>query len=160
MYSRVLDNFWNKPTYKHPYYYIHNVNDVDDTIEEAASQAKLADHTSVYTKNSLPTDTNTLGKNNSTDIAETWEVSNNLDGNNFRIGKDTTAPKTIKIGNVEASAVEQAAGIRYGNSVRCEIRYGTDDSVFKLKSVYVDYIKAPQTIRLTQEQIDKTLDTS
>ena len=26
MYSQVLDNFWNKPTYKKPYYYIHNVN--------------------------------------------------------------------------------------------------------------------------------------
>ena len=26
MYSQVLDNFWNKPTYKRPYYYIHNVN--------------------------------------------------------------------------------------------------------------------------------------
>ena len=26
MYSQVLDNFWNKPTYKRPYYYIHNIN--------------------------------------------------------------------------------------------------------------------------------------
>jgi len=26
MYSQVLDNFWNKPTYKKPYYYIHNIN--------------------------------------------------------------------------------------------------------------------------------------
>jgi len=25
-YSQVLDNFWLKPTYKRPYYYIHNVN--------------------------------------------------------------------------------------------------------------------------------------
>jgi len=32
-----------------------------------------------------------------------------------------------------------------------EIRYGTDDSVFKLTRVYIDYIKAPQHIRLTQE---------
>jgi hypothetical protein len=21
-----LDNYWNKPTYKRPYYYIHNIN--------------------------------------------------------------------------------------------------------------------------------------
>jgi sulfur relay (sulfurtransferase) DsrF/TusC family protein len=26
MYSQVLDNFWNKPTYYNPYYYIHNTN--------------------------------------------------------------------------------------------------------------------------------------
>jgi hypothetical protein len=41
-----------------------------------------------------------------------------------------------------------------------EIRYGTDDSVFKLSKVYIDYIKAPQHIRLTQEQLDLTEDTS
>ena len=32
MYSQVLDNFWNKPTYKRPYYYIHNVNNTRDSI--------------------------------------------------------------------------------------------------------------------------------
>jgi hypothetical protein len=32
MYSQVLDNFWNKPTYKRPYYYIHNVNSSKDTV--------------------------------------------------------------------------------------------------------------------------------
>jgi ribosomal protein L27 len=37
-----------------------------------------------------------------------------------------------------------------------EIRYGTDNTVFELTDVYVDYIKAPQHIRLTQEEIDKT----
>jgi len=26
MYSQVLDNFWTKPTYYRPYYFIHNVN--------------------------------------------------------------------------------------------------------------------------------------
>jgi hypothetical protein len=29
-YSQVLDNFWLKPTYKRPYYYIHNINSVND----------------------------------------------------------------------------------------------------------------------------------
>ena len=28
-YSQVLDNFWLKPTYKRPYYYIHNINTTD-----------------------------------------------------------------------------------------------------------------------------------
>ena len=31
MYSQVLDNFWNQPTYKKPYYYIHNINTNRDT---------------------------------------------------------------------------------------------------------------------------------
>jgi hypothetical protein len=25
-YSQVLDNYWTQPTYKRPYYYIHNIN--------------------------------------------------------------------------------------------------------------------------------------
>jgi hypothetical protein len=29
-YSQVLDNFWLKPTYKRPYFYIHNINTVND----------------------------------------------------------------------------------------------------------------------------------
>ena len=41
-----------------------------------------------------------------------------------------------------------------------EIRYGKDDSLFELESVYVDYLKTPQNVRLTQEQLDLTEDTS
>lgn len=61
-----------------------------------------------------------------------------------------------------ASTVERVAGVRYGNptKVRCEIRYGNDVETYKLKEVYIDYIKTPQTIRLTQEQVDKIEDTS
>ena len=60
------------------------------------------------------------------------------------------------------STVERSAQIRYGNSstVRMEIRYGADNSVFELSRVYIDYIKAPQHVRLTQEQLDLTEDTS
>lgn len=45
------------------------------------------------------------------------------------------------------------------SQVLLEIRYGKDD-VFKASQVYVDYIKSPMFIRLTQEQIEDTLDTS
>ena len=71
-------------------------------------------------------------------------------------------PRTIDLKNfTNKSVVEREAGVRYGNSssVRCEIRYGCDDSVFKLRAVSIDYIKTPQTIRLTQEQVDTTADT-
>lgn len=57
---------------------------------------------------------------------------------------------------------EKEAQYRYGNpsKVRMEIRYGADDTVFELKKVIVDYVKTPQHIRLTQDQIDRTTDTS
>ena len=41
-----------------------------------------------------------------------------------------------------------------------EVRYGHDDTVFTLVKVFVDYIKTPQYIRLTQEQVNLTEDTS
>lgn len=79
-------------------------------------------------------------------------------------------PRTITLTNITKknnnsrviSTVERETGQRYGNAskVRCEIRYGHDNSVFVLEKVFIDYIKAPQTIRLTQEQVDLTEDTS
>ncbi len=41
-----------------------------------------------------------------------------------------------------------------------EIRYGKDDTIFELVEVLVDYVKSPQYIRLTPEQLDLTIDTS
>ena len=77
--------------------------------------------------------------------------------------RQSNLPRTISLKNIQnKSIVEKESGVRYGNpsSVRCEIRYGKDNSVFELQSVVIDYIKAPQTIRLTQEQVDLTEDTS
>ena len=138
-YSQVLDNFWNKPTYKRPYYYIHNIN----------------------SSNANPTNPYNSSTEKGTDISGV--VINNNDGNSVHTATvQGGLPKTIKIGNQNVSNIERSAEIRYGNAsqVRLEIRYGTDDSVFKLKKVYIDYIKSPQYIRLTQEQLDYTEDNS
>lgn len=57
-------------------------------------------------------------------------------------------PRTIKLGKPDSrtvSTVDRDTGTRYGNAsnVRMEIRYGHDDSVFKLEKVFIDYIKSP-----------------
>lgn len=138
-YSQVLDNFWNKPSYKRPYYYLHNIN--------------------VNTIN--PTNPYVTSSEKGTDISSA--TPNTADGNTVHTATVTGGlPKTINIGGNKVSNIERSAEIRYGNvsQVRLEIRYGTDDSVFKLKKVYIDYIKTPQNIRLTQEQLDHTEDTS
>lgn len=160
MYSQVLDNFWNKPTYKKPYYYIHNVNSVSDT--SAAVRANL------------PTNPYNSSTGKGTDISSLL-TSHVINGTTQSFGEDgvgktivegTGGPESIKVKNgnsvQEVSLREKGAEIRYGNrsEVRIEIRYGTDDSIFELTDVYIDYIKAPQHIRLTQEQLDKTEDTS
>ena len=54
------------------------------------------------------------------------------------------------------------AGDRLSNpsTVRLELRYVNDDGVFIPSNIYVDYLKSPMYIRLTQEQINSTLDYS
>lgn len=128
-YSQVLDNFWMKPSYKRPYYYIHNINQ------------NLTNPTNPYDFNSkegtdLPSDS---FNKNSVDLFKTIEFNGN-----------------------DISNVERKGQVRYGNTskVRCEIRYGTDRSLFELIGVYIDYIKTPQQIRLTQEELDWTEDKS
>lgn len=50
---------------------------------------------------------------------------------------------------------------RYGNSskVRMEIRYGNKTNPFPSK-VYIDYLKSPQFIKLTEDQVDDVEDYS
>ena len=66
-------------------------------------------------------------------------------------------------GEAANAAIEKPAGSRHANSsrVRVEIRCGRDKSnVFSLSAVQIDYVKAPQFIRLTQEQLDSDEDIS
>lgn len=82
--------------------------------------------------------------------------------NNIQTPIVSNISRTFKLNDTTQSAVEKPEGVRHSNAspIRCEIRYGRDDSVFKLVEVQVDYIKSPQYIRLTQTQLDLTEDTS
>ena len=86
-------------------------------------------------------------------------------------GIKTSESFAEQIHGLNISNIQKTAQVRYGNAsaVRMEIRYGTDTSVFTLDWddpespggwVYIDYVKAPQHIRLTQKQVDLTEDTS
>lgn len=128
MWSQVIRNFYLAPSYRNPYYFIHNVN----------------------TSSSIPT--NPVSK-----ISEEGEFTlENIEGT------DGELPTQITIGGEKVSLIEKPAGSRIGNSnqVRLEVRYGKDNSIFELTNVFVDYIKAPQRIRLTQTQYELVEDTS
>lgn len=128
MWTQVIRNFYLRPSYRNPYYFIHNVN--------------LSD--------SVPT--NPLGKiDNEKDLT--------LDNSK---GTDGLLPSEITIGDQKVSLIEKPVGNRVSNpsQVRLEIRYGKDSSVFKLTNVFIDYIKAPQKVRLTQTQYELVEDTS
>ena len=137
--SIIVNDYYNRPLPERPYFYIHNVN-INTTIP-----------------------TNPRVGDSGTDMATTYDVTTS--SSSIAGTGDSNFNRTIILGNPynkEVSTIERETAVRYGNAsnVRMEIRYGCDNSVFKLKKVLVDYIKSPQTIRLTQEQVNLTEDTS
>lgn len=143
----IINDFYNRPTPERPYYYIHNVN-----ASAVAATAPADDK--------IPT--NPFNDPNGTDMVGDYNVVSNGDDNVNPVGT-MNLPRTISLnGGSEISTVEREIAHRYGNAskVRMEIRYGKDNSIFELVEVMVDYVKAPQHIRLTQEQMDLTEDTS
>ena len=145
--NHVMSDIYNRPSPMRPYYYIHNVNIVGNQLPT----------------NPVVTNPNTADGYEGTDINGDYNVESynqtevatpTNPGSNFN--------RSFKLNTVAKSAIEKPAASRVSNSsnVRLEIRYGRDNTVFELKEVQIDYLKAPQHIRLTQEQFDLTEDTS
>ena len=184
----IINDYYNRPLPQRPYYYIHNVNQAVDLptnpIEDVSiltRTLKGTDSAKDYTNsNSIKIYVRKYKESQEGEEQEvtnledqyelqtfkeehpTWIITETAEVKNTTEGQ-SNLPRTISLKNIQnKSTVEKESGVRYGNpsSVRCEIRYGHDSSVFKLQSVVIDYIKAPQTIRLTQEQVDLTEDTS
>lgn len=108
MAAGILHNFYMKPDYKRPYYYINNINQAEyDSLSN------------------IPTKAVTSANN-----------SDNL--------KDSEKAEDIRLSNA--------------SKVRLELRFGTDDTVFKPVKLYVDYIKSPMFIRLTYDDVTSTED--
>ena len=160
--SSIITDIYNRPSPMKPYYYIHNLNQsqkiptdprttttIGTGLEEIGiDMAKFPYQVTHADGGEGVTDIN-AGTTGGTDISS--------QNSNFQ--------RTYKFGDSDAdriSLVEKPIAARIGNTsnVRCEIRYGKDDSLFQLAEVQVDYVKCPQFIRLTQEQIDLTEDTS
>lgn len=118
-----MGDYYNRPLPERPYYYIHNVN----------------------TSESLPYDWNN-GSNSGTDYIS---VSKTTYDKEPIESIENSHPRVIDLSfgknEIESSIVERDACVRYGNptQVRCEIRYGRDNSVFVLEKVFIDYIKVP-----------------
>lgn len=131
MWSQIINNFYMRPSYKNPYYWIHNVN----------------------SSNALPS--NPISVIGSGSISQNTPIQQT-------IGTDGVLPVKITIGEKTVDLIERPGINRYGNSsqVRLEIRYGKDASVFELTDIFIDYLKTPQHIRLTQEQLELTEDSS
>ena len=167
--SSIITDIYNRPSPMRPYYYIHNVNQKQVLPTDPRGEITINTGGGDYQQpigidmKTYPyhvtkadggegvTDVNT---GNGCDTTDTSEQNSNFQRTYvFDDGTENGA---------RISLVEKPSAVRIGNvsNVRCEIRYGKDDSLFQLAEVQVDYVKCPQFIRLTQEQIDLTEDTS
>ena len=130
--SNILEDVYNRPTKRKPYYYIHNQNDIhtDDTSDKA-----LTDRNS-----ELPTNVEIDNPNFS-------RTFNYFEGNEVNALDVVNKPAGSRHANP--------------NKIKMEIRCGRDrNKDLKLSAVEIGYIKAPKYIRLTQEQLDSDEDIS
>lgn len=161
--SQIITDIYNRPSPMRPYYYIHNLNQ---------QQVLPTDpRTSIETGTGLEEvgiDMNGIYQVTHADGGE-WEdndINSGTAGGTDIEKQNSNFQRTFKLNvngkDTQVSLVEKPIALRAGNTsnVRCEIRYGKDDSLFQLVEVQIDYVKCPQFIRLTQEQIDLTEDTS
>ncbi len=196
MFSQILNNYYLRPTYKSPYFYINNVTTeinypTDDTQTKILGSSFKITFPQINTDGllingvssitiSTPTEVHTFLYN--TDFTDNASLKTHLDaiplvgvsivsGSIIIPAKDSTtgATQVVAVGSSDPDIeVGQTPGVdriqenRYGNrsKVRMEVRYGKDNAIFKLSKIYIDYLKAPQFIRLSQEEIDKVEDSS
>lgn len=161
--SQIITDIYNRPSPMRPYYYIHNLN--QQQVLPTDPRTKVTTGTGLE---EVGIDMNGIYQVTSASGGE-WE-DNDIDagtaGGTDVEAQNSNFQRTFKLkttkGEQQVSLVEKPIALRAGNTsnVRCEIRYGKDDSLFQLVEVQIDYVKCPQFIRLTQEQIDLTGDTS
>lgn len=206
---QVINNFYLKPSYKNPYFYINNISSVDtlsgsedlNKIDSLATRFKISCSGPMLTQNTqiLVTDLNetitlpTSGQSNllsayryllklknqvlpaSDSVGITMRLYAGLkveliDDNNLYIsmlGTDFVITQSdinitiVEDGNTDF-LLKKESYVRYGNKsrARMEIRYGQTNVQAVPTSVFVDYLKTPQQISLTEDQINDIEDNS
>ena len=214
--SSVVDDVYNQPTKKRPYYYVHNQNDIyldsstflptdrngqlptnidsatataasgnatdklhDMSLDPVWSQVLSVAYAASTAPGAVANDVITAAQNvnnltqdmtaaiNGITATTAQEAFSELCANQFYNPNHVNFERTFDYDNAgtveEYSTIEKPAGSRHANSsrVKVEIRCGRDKSnIFSLSAVQIDYVKAPQFIRLTQEQLDSDEDIS
>ena len=137
MYTQILNNAYMRPMYKRPYYYLSAINTNTVAQSEGDRLYNKPGSLTGMNANDLPT----------------------KEGEDVLALEKGTIPENKSYGLIDS---ETQAGDRLSNSstVRLELRFGNDATIFKPTALYIDYIKSPMYVRLTQEQIDSTIDYS
>lgn len=161
--SSIITDIYNRPSPMKPYYYIHNLNQYQKIPTDPRNPTTIGSGLE-----EIGIDMKTFPYQVTHADGGEWkdnDINSGTTGGTDIESQNSNFQRTYKFGDAETdriSLVEKPIAARIGNTsnVRCEIRYGKDDSLFQLAEVQVDYVKCPQFIRLTQEQIDLTEDTS
>ena len=165
MYAQIINNAYLRPTYKRPYYYLNNINQRNNTLPTHPSMdsqiSSYAGGSTATTEQLNAYYTALIAYNTALDTYNTNPTSGNKTALDNAITVLNNARDAV---NTDSSLIDSQndAYDRLANPsiVRLELRFGKDDTVFTPVRLYVDYVKAPMYIRLTQEQIDSTLDYS
>lgn len=185
--STIMTDVYNRPSPMKPYYYIHNRNTSADLPTNPVKDKVIDNETTIEVGNDLDVYYTYIEENielfnakpnpgfqptiyYSKDLKTWYKDKNfttvatisNFDASNVKTVQKEQFSRTISLNKYVVNTVEKPAYLRHSNpqKVRMEIRYGKDDSVYELVEVRVDYVKSPQFIRLTQDQLDLTTDTS
>lgn len=165
MYSQILNNAYLRPMYKRPYYYLNSINTdaelLGDGTNRVKSRKKLNPADGLDPDKDLATynesDLDILGYNSGKftvdQVGDTGNITSTPGGANQTDGVFSNS-------NLVDSQTDAGDRLANPSIVRLELRFGNDDTVFEPTRLYVDYLKAPMYIRLTQEQINATLDYS
>ena len=171
MYTQVLNNAYMRPMYKRPYYYLNNINTAStlptnphmdsevlfaNGLESATNEQKATYYNALAAYDSALTAYNTdRTEEKKTALDEAIEALNSA-----KEAIRGTVPPTEPTSSLVDAYNKQGDRLANHSIVRLELRYGTDDRIFVPNNIYVDYLKSPMYIRLTQEQINSTLDYS
>lgn len=158
--STIMKNYYFRPTYKNPYYYIHNVNNsVDLPTNNRINGYAGYNHDSLNNE-STESGYITIGTDsNKYDVTYTIDDSNSI---NIKNEISSNFPRNIIIGGESRSVINKLPGDRFGNpnTIRMELRCGNIPKHLILDEVIIDYLKVPQHFKLTIEQLDSVEDIS
>ncbi len=175
MFTQILNNAYMRPMYKRPYYYLTNINESNNLPTNTTQDENV-----IADFNGAPVNSNSDALKKNYYAAMESYLSAKIEYDKVAANGDATddeiknAEKAVNTANtavqIASTALRKSSqvdskngqGDRLANPsrVRLELRFGNDDSVFVPDNIYIDYLKAPMYIRLTQEQIDQTLDKS
>lgn len=180
--SRISNNFYYRPTFERPYYYINNINTSSNLPTNPVNKTDILDSSFSGTDTKIDYIDSSVKEyvtkyKTSSDAKEEQEGSINNEQYEINTFKNTNPdyviiettqnkeynlPRKISLTGISNnSLVNKEAGVRYGNptNIKMEVRCGKLSN-FDLIAVTIDYLKTPQTIKLTQEQLNLTEDTS